>query len=151
MSSSPVGDVRINVIVQTLKKRMKERASVKHTLPHRTTVIQENERTLLYSLSEAPPIDGLLCSSSGTLSEFADMFMGVMPGFLRSRTGLPRLLVLFVESHLGLLCSKHHPYLIRPLQSCGNGDAGNSSAHPRHPHYYFPSTQTVTTKYFPLS
>lgn len=69
-------------------------------------------------------------------------------GFRHSRMGLPRLLVLFVESHMPLLCSKHHPYLIRPSQSCGKKDAGNSSAPP---HYYFPSTQTVSTKYFSLS
>lgn len=68
----------------------------------------------------------------------------------RSRMGLPGLLVLFVESHLPLLCSKHHPYLMRPLQSPGKRDAGNSSAPPSTTSA-FPATQIVTPQYFSLS
>lgn len=70
-------------------------------------------------------------------------------GLHRSRMGLPGLLVLFVESHLPLLCSKHHPYLMRPLQSPGKRDAGNSSA--PHPTSTFPLTQILTPQYFSLS
>lgn len=57
-------------------------------------------------------------------------------GLHRSGMGLPGLLVLFVESHLPLLCSKHYPYLMRPLQSCGKEMLGTSSAAP--PHHHFP-------------
>ena len=51
-------------------------------------------------------------------------------GLHHRRIGLPGLLVLFVESHFSLLCSKHHLYLMRPLQSPEKRDAGNSSVPP---------------------
>lgn len=47
-----------------------------------------------------------------------------------SRMGLSWLPVLFAESHLPQLCSKHHPYLMRPLQSAWKGDAGSSCVPP---------------------
>lgn len=54
---------------------------------------------------------------------------------------LHRLHVLFVESHLPLLWSKHHPYLMRPSQSPGKRDAGNSSV-PSLPYSHLQLTAT---------
>lgn len=49
------------------------------------------------------------------------------------------LLVLFVESHLPLLCSKHHPYLMRPLQSPGKKRCWELFCNPPHPSPLSPS------------
>lgn len=50
-----------------------------------------------------------------------------------SRTGLHGLLVLCCLWSPTCPCSKHYAYLMRPLQSCGKRDAGNSSATPPKP------------------
>lgn len=56
-------------------------------------------------------------------------------GSITACLGLPDWL--FVESHLPLLCSKHHPYLMRPLQSPGKIDAGNFFCPPLHSHFFY--------------
>lgn len=63
-------------------------------------------------------------------------------GLHRSGMGLPGMLVLFVESHLPLLCSKHHPYLMRPLQSPEKKMMGTLLS--LLPPSAFPATQNLT-------